>query len=333
MTTARTDPPEPDAAASSDADGADAGVPEPTAPVPSDVDGGAPPADVDATAAPVPSEAAAPAAGEPDAAASGQSDVDGAVAGAAGTTLSGADDDRAAPAPASDVDGAAVADAPPSDDVSTAADAPDAGPDADADGELAVLGAALAADDGSEPRRHWLRYPGLVGALAVIGLLMLIPCGAGTLFFTGAFADSGRFGRTPDACSVLDAKTVHDLFGGHLESAGRTGAGDDSTCQYQGSAAVRADASVTLTLTRYGTKGPLSAPRMAHAALTTDADDGGVTRAVPGLGDEAVALDRPTGVTVYARVSNVVLRLEVSTAAASEPEAVDGARTVAAALR
>ncbi|HEY3504521.1 MAG TPA: hypothetical protein VGN37_17285, partial [Actinocatenispora sp.] len=237
------------------------------------------------------------------------SDVDG-----AGSATDGAD----VPAAVPDDDGAAV----PS--------------DVDGDeGEMASLSAALDADGGGEERRHWLRYPGLVGALAVVGLLMLIPCGAGTLFFTGAFADHGRFGQAPDACTRLAPDTVRKAFGRGLLPAGRTGGGDDSTCTYLGSAAVGSDARVSLTVTRYGTKGPLSAPRMAHAGLTGDATDGVAgrnRRSVSGLGDEAVAVQGPTGVIVYARVSNVVLRLSASGSAAREPDTVAAARVAVAGL-
>jgi len=194
-------------------------------------------------------------------------------------------------------------------------------------GELDELSAVL--DGGAaEPRRHWLRYPGLFGALTVVALVILVPCGAGTLFLTGAFADPGRYDRVPDACARLTADRVRADFGPGLVRGYPSDAGDESSCTYQGGAASARRARVTLTLTRYGTKGPLSASRMAHAGLSSDASDAGRHRSrLPGLGDEAVRVSSGETTTVLVRRSNLVLELTAT------GEIDDRTRSVAAAAR
>lgn len=178
-------------------------------------------------------------------------------------------------------------------------------------GELDELTAVL--DDGSdEPRRHWLRYPGLFGALTVVALVILVPCGAGILFFTGAFADPGAYGRAPDACARLTAHQVEAAFGAGLVRDYPSDTGDESSCTYLGGAASGRNARVTLTLTRYGTKGPLSAPRMAHAGFTSDLSGTRDRATLAGLGDEAARVTSDTGTTVLVRRSNLVLRLDAS---------------------
>ncbi|MEV0841361.1 hypothetical protein AB0I55_17615 [Actinocatenispora sera] len=178
-------------------------------------------------------------------------------------------------------------------------------------GELDELAAAL--DGGAdEPRRHWLRYPGLFGALTVVALVILVPCGAGILFFTGAFADPGAYGHAPDACARLTAQRVRAAFGAGLVRDYPSDTGDESTCTYLGGAASGRNARVTLTLTRYGTKGPLSAPRMAHAGFRSDLSGTRHRTTLPGLGDEAVRVTSDTGTTVLVRRSNLVLRLDAS---------------------
>ncbi|MGA8117226.1 MAG: hypothetical protein WCA46_26630 [Actinocatenispora sp.] len=263
--------------------------------------------------------------------------------------------DNAVPAtgPGADADWAAP---DPSATAPSVAGAADDGPGADAaegdgsavaveesaepadDGDLAALDSAMASDDGSEPRRHWLRYPGLVGALAVVAMVILVPCGGGLLFFNGAFADHGRYPTAPDACARLGSSQVRDAFGDGLLRADSTGNSDGSTCTYQGSAATGPSRVVRLSLTRYDTKGPLSAPRVAHVGLTNDFSDqvsqGGRSRGtVRHLGDEAVALRHETGVTVYARFSNLVLRLDTAGDEPDlEPHAVSAARRVGSTL-
>jgi hypothetical protein len=178
-------------------------------------------------------------------------------------------------------------------------------------GELDELVAVL--DGGSaEPRRHWLRYPGLFGALTVVALVILVPCGAAILFFTGAFADPGAYGRAPDACARLTAQRVQAAFGAGLVRDYPSDTGDESICTYLGGAASGRHARVTLTLTRYGTKGPLSAPRMAHAGFTSDLSGTHHRTTLSGLGDEAVRFASPAGTTVLVRRSNLVLRLDAS---------------------
>jgi hypothetical protein len=178
-------------------------------------------------------------------------------------------------------------------------------------GELDELAAVL--HDGSdEPRRHWLRYPGLFGALTVVALVILVPCGAGILFFTGAFADPGAYGHAPDACARLTAQRVEAAFGAGLVRDYPSDTGDESSCTYLGGAASGRNARVTLTLTRYGTKGPLSAPRMAHAGFTSDLSGTRDRATLSGLGDEAARVTSDTGTTVLVRRSNLVLRLDAS---------------------
>ncbi len=190
--------------------------------------------------------------------------------------------------------------------------------DLDDVGELDTLSSAMDADaDGPEPRRHWLRYPGLVGALAVVALVILVPCGGGVLFLSGAFADQGRFGSAPDACGRFGARQVQQAYGEGLYRADHTGARDESSCTYRGGAASGRSIVVRFSLTRYGTKGPLSAARMAHAGLNTavtdEMQDGGESRgALAGTGEEAVLLRQSTGVAVFSRVSNLVVRLDIT---------------------
>lgn len=195
-------------------------------------------------------------------------------------------------------------------------------------GELDVLAAALESDDGAEPRRHWLRYPGVLGALAIIGVVMLIPCGAGTLFVTGGFADHGRYAAVPDACRQLTTGRVRAEFGDGLVRFAHSTDGDSSSCSYQGSAAAGPSLQIRLALTRYGTKGPVSAPQVAHAGLQGDL--AGVDKrdrsTLRGVADEAVRVRTGTGVTVYARSSNLVLELDATGDDADLP-----AHTVAAA--
>lgn len=197
------------------------------------------------------------------------------------------------------------------------------------DGDLAALDQALAADPGPEPRRHWLRYPGLVGALAVVAMAILVPCGGGLLFFNGAFADHGRYQRAPDACTRLGSEQVRAAFGPGLRRTDSTTGADGSTCTYQGGGR-GPFAMVRMSLTSYGTKGPLSAPQVAHVGLDNDVSDqvsqGGSRGHLRDLGDEAVELRHAAGVIVYARFSNLVLRLD-----AQGEGAEVGKRTIAAA--
>ncbi len=212
--------------------------------------------------------------------------------------------------------------------------------DLDAVGELDTLSSAMDADAGhAEPRRHWLRYPGLVGALAVVALVILVPCGGGVLFFSGAFADQGKYASAPDACSRFGARQVRQAYGEGLYRSARTGVQDQSSCTYRGGAASGRSIVVLISLTRYDTKGPLSAARMAHAGLNTavtdEMQDGGESRGtLTGTGDEAVLLHQSTGVAVYSRVSNLVVRLDIT---GDDPglqaSTVAAARRVVSALR
>lgn len=203
-------------------------------------------------------------------------------------------------------------------------------------GEMDILTAALASDDGAEPRRHWLRYPGVLGALAIIAVVILVPCGAGVLFATGGFADHGRYAAVPDACRQLDPGQVRSDFGEGLERFGHSSDGDSSTCTYQGSAAVGPSRQVRLAITRYGPKGPVSAQRMAQAGLRNDlaATDATHRRTLHGIADEAVRVRTGTGVTIYARTSNLVLELDATGDDADLPtRAVSAAGHIAARLR
>lgn len=241
-----------------------------------------------------------------------------------------------APASAFEVDdGSDAAPGPAGLEVGEGADGEEAGVDSGDDGgELDALSAAMDADDGVEPRRHWLRYPGVIGALAVVAVLIMVPCGAGVLFLTGAFADHGRYSAAPDACTVLDPATVRGHFGEDLVRGDTVGTDDDSTCDYQGGAATASSTRVHLTVTRYGPKGPLSAPRMAHAGYHDDVAGARHPTRLPGVADEAVSVRTATGVTVYARHSNLVLALSVTGDEPDlRPRTVAAARQIAAELR
>jgi hypothetical protein len=227
----------------------------------------------------------------------------------------------------------------PEPEVDAETETADAVADADVEvvaGELDVLTAALESDDGAEPRRHWLRYPGVLGALAIIGVVILVPCGAGTLFVTGGFADHGRYSAVPDACRQLTAGRVRAEFGDGLVRFAHNSDGDSSSCTYQGGAAAGPSLQVRLALTRYGTKGPVSAPQVAHAGLQGDlADvDKRDRSTLRGVADEAVRVRTGTGVTVYVRSSNLVLELDATGDDADLPaHTVTAAGHLAAGLR
>jgi hypothetical protein len=203
-------------------------------------------------------------------------------------------------------------------------------PEGSSDGEgLDALSAAM--DDGQdrpEPPRHWLRWPGFVGALLVVAVVILVPCGGAVLYLTGAFADHGRFAAAPDACARLRPESLGDRLQVAMVVQHRDRSKSGTTCDYgvdHGTAAGAAgEVTAVLTIDSYGPKGPLSAARMAHAGLNgavTDAEADPDARPAPakkvvgGVGDEAVVLaDDDRTVSVYARVSNLLvhLRLELS---------------------
>jgi hypothetical protein len=225
-------------------------------------------------------------------------------------------------------------------------------PDGDGEG-LDVLSAAMDGEQPPEPPRHWLRWPGFVGALLVVAVVILVPCGGAVLYLAGAFADPGRFTAAPDACSRLAAGTVGDRLEVAMSVTGKDRSSTGSTCDYaldRARATVASgDVAAVLSLDSYGTKGPLSAARMAHAGLNgavTDAtadDPAGLgpkpsKRVVSGVGEEAVVVDAGgRTVDVFARVSNLLvhLRLELSYTGATSlaTEAVALARQVTGGLR
>ena len=114
-----------------------------------------------------------------------------------------------------------------------AADVAADGDEPPGDGEgLDALSAAMDGEQPPEPRRHWLRWPGFVGALLVVAVVILVPCGGAVLYLTGAFADPGRFTAAPDACAKLAAGTVGDKLEVAMAVTGRDHTGTGSTCDY-----------------------------------------------------------------------------------------------------
>lgn len=187
------------------------------------------------------------------------------------------------------------------------------------------LAALMAGEPSPEPARHWLRWPGFVGALLVVAVVILVPCGAGLLYLTGAFADHGRFASAPDACGKLAAGTVGASFQVAMLVSGRDHSATGSSCDYEmdrsRTTAADGEVAAVLSFDSYTPKGPLSAARMAHAGLNDSVTD--ATTADPlgpkptrtvlhGVGEEAVAVDDGgRQVDVFSRVSNLVVHLRV----------------------
>lgn len=199
-------------------------------------------------------------------------------------------------------------------------------PEPEHEGEgLDALSAAMDGEQGPEPRRHWLRWPGFVGALLVVAVVILVPCGAGVLYFTGAFADRGRFGAAPDACGKLPAGTVGDRFQVAMQVSGRDRTATGSSCDYEldrsRATAASGEVAAVLSFDSYGPKGPLSAARMAHAGLNDSVTEAATAdplgpkphqTVVRGIGEEAVVVDAGgRQVDVFARVSNLLVHLRV----------------------
>lgn len=220
------------------------------------------------------------------------------------------------------------------------AEEPDGAHAGDPEGLAALSGAMRdVADEPETPRRRagWLRYPGFVGALLVVAVLIVVPCGIGGMYLTGAFADPGKYESVPDACTLMDTGQLGQKM--RVPMAVKDQSRDTSTsiCEYQIDQ-IRAKpgtgaANVMLALTRYDTKGPLSAARMAHAGMydatasdNEDLPDGMASPAtqrqkLSGVGEEAVVVSGSGNeVTVYARVSNVMLRLRADTSYIAAPE-------------
>jgi hypothetical protein len=198
--------------------------------------------------------------------------------------------------------------------------------DEEPEGEgLDALSAAMDGEQEPEPPRHWLRWPGFVGALLVVAVVILVPCGGAVLYLTGAFADHGRFAAAPDACGKLSASTIGDRFQVAMLVSGRDHTATGSTCDYDldraRATAASGEVAAVLSIDSYDPKGPISAARMAHGGLNGAVSDATTndplgpkpTRTVlHGVGEEAVVIDAGgRSVDVFARVSNLLVHLKV----------------------